>query len=91
MTLSRRQVELVRTLIIDGFSYRKIARELGISRETVSTIAKGEHLVDRVLQYDDFGNGHVFESEEYFRCPTCGGKVLMPCLACRLRSNRHVQ
>ncbi len=68
-----------------GLSQRAIARQLGVSRNTVGGIARGER-----PDYDAMRR--VRERREVpspggsrRRCPTCGALVRPPCVACRVR------
>ena len=66
------------TLLNEDLPVREIARRVGVNRNTVRNVV----------------NRYVFRSEQrpevaivapsgpYVRCPTCGGKVQMPCVAC---------
>jgi len=86
MTLSRLKVEEVRSLLAKGRSHREIAEALDVARTTVWTIASGNHSLDHRGHADhDFGFDDS-ESLNFARCPTCGGKVLMPCRLCFVRS-----
>lgn len=66
------------TLLNEDLPVREIARRVGVNRNTVRNI------VNRYI----FRNEHrpevaiVAPSGPYVRCPTCGGKVQMPCVAC---------
>lgn len=80
--------EIERLLAEGRLSQRKIASLTGVSRGTVGAIASGQ----RVLQ----SPAPSALAEESFapdapiaRCPICGAKVRMPCLACQLRANRE--
>lgn len=78
------QVATVRRLLRRHVSQRQIARRVGCSRSTVSTIAHGRDRARprRVRDLPDEPGAHE-------RCPGCGGKVLMPCRACRDRAIRE--
>jgi len=84
------QVQRVKDLAAEGWSQRAISRTTGIARETVRGILNGTRPAYE-LQQDDAGV--VFEEGNELglfngplqRCPTCGGLVYMPCLACRIR------
>ena len=91
-------VDQVKDLLARGeLSQRTIARRLGISRGTVHAIAAGKRS-DRVgrLQPKLGDGGHessvglladfIVPAGLHLRCPGCGGKVQMPCLACYVRS-----
>ncbi len=82
-TATYRQIQEL--LARGGMSQRAIARQLGVSRNTVGAIARGER-----LDYDAMRR--VRERREVpppagsrRRCPTCGALVSPPCVACRVR------
>ena len=80
--------EIERLLQEGGLSQRMIARRVGVSRGTVNTIARGQrpdYRARRRQRADDF----VAPSGPVCRCPTCGARVQMPCLACRVRAIRE--
>ena len=64
---------LIERLLEAGRSYRSIAKQAGVNRSTVAKLAREQHAA---------------ELPSYVRCPGCGGLVIMPCLACRLRKLR---
>jgi len=69
-----------------GRSLRVVARQVGCSRGTVSTIAAGRH----ARQNGWSGARRVDEGEVIevapWRCPGCGGlTVFESCLVCRIR------
>jgi len=66
------------------FSQRKIAKMIGVSRGTVSAIALGKRKFMRFLSAREEAN-FISPRGPYRRCPTCGAKAKMPCLACQLR------
>ncbi|MEE8451500.1 MAG: winged helix-turn-helix transcriptional regulator [Thermoguttaceae bacterium] len=82
-------VSEIRDLLGKGeISQREIARRLGISRGTVNAIALGRRA--------DRSAGRRHDPSEFIppagvpvRCPTCGGKVQMPCLACQVRATKR--
>ena len=76
-------VDAIRRLLADGLSQRQIARQCHVSRGTVQAIAAGKRR-DRMPE-DDPG---LF-SGPIGRCPTCGARVYLPCLACRVRQMRR--
>jgi len=74
------QVE--RLLVLGRHSYRAIARMAGVSRGTVGAVAAGKR------SSDDQWKRTPMEIEPMGptrRCPTCGGKVQMPCRLCQTR------
>lgn len=84
------QVQLVKELRATGRSQREISRETGIARETVRGIVNGK----RPHYAKDQAESGVADNENALRlfegkvdrCPTCGGRVYIPCLACQLRA-----
>jgi len=78
-------VHEVKHLLAQGsLSQREIAHIAGIGRSTVANIAAGRW-VDRA---DRPAAGEVpfpRPSGPPTRCPTCGGRVYLPCLLCHVR------
>lgn len=85
--LTPQMVDEVRRLLAEKKqSQRAIARLTEVSRGTVGRIARGETLrcedpARRKRQGADFPSGPLR------RCPTCGGRVYMPCRLCRVRDH----
>lgn len=75
--------EVKRLLATGALSQRYIARLTGISRGTVGQIARGKR--PDYPRRPPKPPKPVFEPGPPRRCPRCGGMVLMPCLACRVR------
>lgn len=75
--------EIERLLAVGTLSQRHIAKTLGVSRATVSAIARGTR-PDYEARMRARAEAHepVGPIE---RCPTCGGRVYMPCRLCRVR------
>lgn len=74
------QVETVQRMLANDISQREIARLTGISRDTIRRIFKGEWQPRPEPVAAPFVLTHSVG-----RCPTCGGRVRLPCLACRIR------
>ncbi len=76
-------MDVSRLLTERKLSQRKIAEVVGVSRGTVCAISSGKR--------PDYPPRVPTEDESWKptgpreRCPTCGGKVYMPCRACELR------
>ena len=70
------------------FSQRKIAKMIGVSRGTVSAIALGKRKLIRFLSVREEAS-FILPRGPYCRCPTCGAKTKMPCLACQLRKGKE--
>jgi hypothetical protein len=82
--LVQRIAEMIQT---GKWSLRRIARELGVARGTVAAIAHGRRR-ERAQRTADNEDGLPYPNGPFVRCPTCGHRVQMPCLLCRLRSWR---
>ncbi len=68
-------------------SQGEIARRWGVSRGTVNAIATGRRTARRARPPID--KEHSCMRGPPQRCPGCGGLVLMPCLACRVRARQQ--
>jgi len=68
-----------------GLSQRKIAVLAGVSRASVSAIASGRR-PDCSLRAHPDDEDEEIPLGPAERCPSCGGKVYMPCRLCRVRS-----
>lgn len=82
--LTQAQIKQVREFLADkALSQRKIATITRVSRGTVAAIARGKR--------PDYNRSGPPAGEDRLctgptaRCPECGGKVITPCKACRLR------
>jgi DNA-binding XRE family transcriptional regulator len=76
-------VERIKRLLKEKkLSQRRIALEVGVSRCTVNAIAVGKR-----PDYESLRGSRVpIPGGPYVRCPSCGGKVQMPCVLCWMRS-----
>lgn len=83
--LAKTKIEEARRLLAEGkLSQRRIAQAIGISRATLSGIASGKR-----PDYEALRRARGQEEEPLGpveRCPTCGGRVHMPCRLCRVRA-----
>lgn len=83
--LAATKIDEARRLLAEGsMSQRRIAKAIGISRATLSGIASGKR-----PDYEALRRARGQEEEPLGpveRCPTCGGKVHMPCRLCRVRA-----
>ncbi len=77
-------VQEVKRLLAEGMlSQRKIAKAVGVSRGTISAIAAGRR-PDYAARRRERANAMELLGP-IDRCPTCGGRVYMPCRLCRVR------
>ena len=75
-------IKQIQMLVQQGhLSQRKIAKLLGVSRGTVQAVANGKR-----TEHDDKPSSKFWTipTGQPQRCPLCGGRVRMPCLACQL-------
>jgi hypothetical protein len=82
-------VSEVERLLDEGrLSQRKIDSQTGVSRGTVNAIALGKRTLQepRRLELDE---DFFAPDAPIARCPTCGAKVRMPCLACLIRADQQ--
>ena len=69
-------------------SQRKVAKIIGVSRGTVSAIALGKRKLMRSLSAHEDAS-FISPQGPPRRCPLCGAKTQMPCLACQLRGRKR--
>ncbi len=82
--LSTGKVREVERLLSEGtLSQRKIALAVGVSRGVVSAIASGRRPDYAARQQDR--EDSLQPQGPIERCPTCGGRVYMPCRLCHVR------
>ena len=76
---------VLRLLKQGKMSQRTVARVVGISRATVAKIVGGKF---RPCRPRDDHNEHESwrPTGPIARCPTCGGRVYMPCQLCHIRA-----
>jgi predicted RNA-binding Zn-ribbon protein involved in translation (DUF1610 family) len=89
--LTPAQIEYIQHLISSNeeSSYRDIATRAGVSPRTVSLVAKGRRQADR-RQDASRGDSLMYEpAANIGRCPTCGSRVVLPCVACRAQRYRR--
>lgn len=78
-------METKRLLASKTYSHRRIAAMVGVCRATVSAIARGK----RKNREREIEQHAPMPSGPLVRCPGCGGKVQLPCLACRADRRRE--
>jgi len=69
-----------------GISQREIARRLKISRRDVRKVILGEEVIP---EKKPTAENPDIPDEIYVRCPSCGHKILPPCLACSLKGLKN--
>jgi hypothetical protein len=81
--ISPSRVEEIRRLLNGRkHSQRAIARQTGVSRGTVRAIAEDRRRLGSASRTIGPQGGFTPPSGLPLRCPGCGAKVQMPCLAC---------
>ena len=78
MIESQKILMVIRLLKEKKISQRNIARIMGISRGSVSAIARGK------IRRDFMEDVKIHPKGAWVRCPECGGKTQMPCTVCYL-------
>ncbi len=85
------KIQRVHRLLATGeHSQRAIALLAGVSRATVRQVARG--LFDeRIASITDEDLETELDEPQrpYVRCPTCGGRVWMPCVLCQMAARRE--
>jgi len=83
--LSGERVKEVKEMLASGlYSQRTISRLTGVSRVVIHRIATGKRKdkIERPREeWEEDWTGRPFQ-----RCPHCGAKVQLPCLACIIRN-----
>lgn len=78
--------EICRLLGEGELNQRQIADRLGISRGTVNAIATGKRGRHGARPRSEVGLPYDPEDAPPVRCPGCGARVYLPCIACRARN-----
>ena len=85
---------IVKHLAEGKLGYRTIAQMVGVSRGTVLAMMTGRRpeclRPQRILDSQRIPDALPF-SGPYVRCPHCGHKVRMPCLACAMKKARQAK
>lgn len=83
--LKRHEVEWVKYLSQQGLSRRAIALKTRFARDTVRKILDGNRPDYEAIRAEQESDVTPLFSGPIERCPTCGGRVYMPCIACHVR------
>jgi hypothetical protein len=87
--ISPSRIEEIRRLLNWGkLSQRAIARQTGVSRGTVQAIAEDRHRPGSGHRTIGLRGDFTPPSGLPIRCPGCGAKVQMPCLACYVQETK---
>lgn len=77
-------IRKIQILVKQGrMSQRQIAKHTGVSRGTVQAVANGQR-TEYSHSTSKSAVTWVVPSGQPERCPQCGGRVRMPCLACQI-------
>lgn len=83
--LEQKKVDEVRNMLAEGrWSQRTISKLTGVSRVVVHRIATGKRKERKERTKDEWEAD--WSGKPYERCPFCGAKVQLPCLACIIRN-----
>jgi phosphopentomutase len=85
MSIPEEKVRAVQFLLAKGIPKRRIALLTDVSCGTVNNIATNRYNYTKVSVRKNYPVPGKTDT-----CPTCGGKVAIPCLACFLRRNPTV-
>lgn len=85
--VSNEQIQRVHELARQRFSQRAISRMAGVSRDTVRRILTGKRQIMHMIAPVRLPAPNC--SRPPRRCPGCGARVFMPCLACGVRNLKH--
>ena len=78
-------LEIQRLLKSGRWSQRKIARMLGVSRGTVSAVARGRRKAETNRELKSIeSSGFIPPKGVPRRCSRCGALTKMPCLSCQI-------
>ncbi|HBO45331.1 MAG TPA: hypothetical protein DD670_15660 [Planctomycetaceae bacterium] len=79
-------IDQIRRLLAERkLSQRKIAALVGASRGTVAGVARGDRPDYEAIRRKRQAQKDPLPRGPLVRCPTCGGKVYMPCRLCQMR------
>lgn len=70
--LTRDRLQLINEQLAQGYPIAEIARNVGVSHDTVQRVQAGTHPLQT--------------NPTHTRCTGCGGMVVQPCLRCSLRA-----
>ncbi|NLE38184.1 MAG: helix-turn-helix transcriptional regulator [Pirellulaceae bacterium] len=80
-------IDRIRRLLAERkLSERKIAALVGVSRGTVAGVARGDRPDYEAMRRKRQEQKDPLPRGPLGRCPTCGGKVYMPCRLCQMRA-----
>lgn len=80
--LSEKLAREIHALIDQGYSYRRVAELVGVSRGSVAAIARSRRGMAAEEELPDEPDLGLQPPE---RCGACGAWVRLPCVACRTR------
>jgi len=81
--IPKHTIDEIKQLLLDGVGRPEIMRVTGVSRSTVTRVARRIAGRDRKRQAIE-PHLKIVRGAEIARCPDCGAKVAMPCFECRL-------
>ena len=85
-------IDRIRRLLAERrLSQRKIAAIVGVSRGSVAGVARGDRPDYEAIRRKRQEQKDPLPRGPLGRCPTCGGKVYMPCRLCQIREQLAAQ
>lgn len=85
--LQSHQIAEIHRLRESGCTQMEIKRITGISRTTIHLVLHGKHASAHAQENDQpIDDSTPFFNGPIERCPRCGRRVHMPCMACRVDS-----
>ena len=81
--IPKHTIDEIKQLLMDGVERPEIMRVTGVSRSTVTRVARRIAGRDRKRQAIE-PHLKIVRGAEIARCPDCGAKVAIPCVECRV-------
>ena len=81
--IPKQTIDEIQQLLMDGVERPEIMRVTGVSRSTVTRVARRIAGRDRKRQAIE-PHLKIVRGAEIARCPGCGAKVAVPCVECQL-------
>ena len=83
--LTKTEVDRILKLLDEGQTKTEVAGQFGISQTAINSILDGRHPLS------PFREKKPKAVSTYQRCPSCGAKVLAPCMACAMTRGERIE